>query len=49
MNLSAIRALYLFDELPRNLAGNTHIEFKDLKSSEGSLEEMFINLLRSRP
>jgi hypothetical protein len=49
MNLYAIRAIYLFDELPRNLAGNTYIEFKDLKSSESSLEEMFINLLRSRP
>jgi ABC-2 type transport system ATP-binding protein len=48
--------LYSFDgnrehtgiaELLRDLAANG-IEFKDLKSSESSLEEIFINLLRSR-
>ena len=48
MNLHAIRAIYLF-ELARNLAGNPSIEFKDLKSSESSLEDIFVNLLRSRP
>ena len=48
MNLYAIRAIYLFDELPRDLAGKTSIEFKDLKPSESSLEEIFINLLRNR-
>ena len=49
MNLHAIRAIYLFDELPRDLAGNTSIELKDLKSSESSLEDSFVNLLGSRP
>ena len=34
-------------ELLRDLAANG-IEFKDLKSSESSLEEIFINLLRNR-
>jgi len=34
-------------ELLRDLAANG-IEFKDLKSSESSLEDIFINLLRSR-
>jgi ABC-2 type transport system ATP-binding protein len=34
-------------ELLRDLAANG-IEFKDLKSSESSLEEIFVNLLRSR-
>jgi hypothetical protein len=48
MNLYAIRAIYLFDELPRDLAGNTSIVLRDLKSSESSLEEIFINLLRNR-
>jgi ABC-2 type transport system ATP-binding protein len=35
-------------ELLRDLAAHG-IEFKDLKSSESSLEEIFINLLRNRP
>jgi ABC-2 type transport system ATP-binding protein len=34
-------------ELLRDLAANG-IEFKDLKSSESSLEDIFVNLLRSR-
>ncbi len=35
-------------ELLRDLAANG-IDFKDLKSSESSLEEIFVNLLRARP
>ena len=35
-------------ELLADLAANG-IEFKDLKSSESSLEDIFVNLLRSRP
>lgn len=35
-------------ELLRDLAVNG-IDFKDLKSSESSLEEIFVNLLRARP
>ena len=34
-------------ELLRDLAANG-IDFKDLKSSESSLEEIFVNLLRAR-
>ncbi|MDP3848787.1 MAG: hypothetical protein Q8R10_20410 [Pseudomonas sp.] len=40
MNIHAIRAIYLFDELPRDLAGNP---------SESSPEDIFVNPLRSRP